>query len=111
MSEELWTIPGSPSNPILAIEGESRTLAVKWTGGETVAVVAITCYKNESDYSTTAFPSGSTSVSGDTVTWKPLVITAGDGGEIYIIASKCTVDGDTLIVRTYIQILAVAEEK
>lgn len=101
-----WTNPGSPTNPIIMVEGAIIVFSVKWTGASSVTVSAITCYKNESDISSTAFASGSTSASGDTITWKPLTAIVGDGGEVYIVASKCAVDSNTDVVKTYIKILA-----
>ena len=100
----IWTVPGSPTSPIIMIEGDVITFSVKYTGASSAAASAITCYKGETDISSTAF-AGSTSESGDTVTWKALTAGASDGGEVYIVASKCTVDTNTLTVKTYIKIV------
>lgn len=100
-----WTIPGSPSNPIEMIESDIITYSVKYVGSTSATVSAITAYKDGTDISTTAFASGSTSASGNTVTWKPLTAASGDGGEVYIVATKGTVDTNTETRKSYIKIL------
>lgn len=105
-----WTIPGSPTNPILWTVGDSVPLSLQFTGATTVTVTEIKCYKNETDYTSTAFPSGSTAAAGDTVTSKPLLGVANDGDEVYIIAWKCGVDSNTEVRKTYVKIEAAETE-
>jgi len=105
IATQLWTVPGSPSNPIEMIESDIITFSVKFVGSTSATVSAITAYKDGTDITATAFASGSTSAAGNTVTWKPLTAASGDGGEVYIIASKCTVDTQTETRKTYIKIL------
>ena len=101
-----WTVPGSPSNPVEMIENDIITFSVKYVGSTSATVSAITAYKDGTDITSTAFASGSTAASGDTVTWKPLTAAAGDGGEVYIIATKGTVDSNTETRKTFIKILS-----
>lgn len=103
---DIWTVPGSPENPLYLIEGESITFSVKWEGATTATVSAISCFKDGVTNTSTAFPSGSTSESDNTVTWKPLVAGATDGGSTYVVVSKCTVDSNTEIRKTMFHILA-----
>lgn len=111
MTDEAWTIPGSPTNPIYMVEGETITWSVLWTDADSAVVSAISATKDESDYTSTCFPSGSTSQSGNIITWKPLLAVAGDGGESYVVASKCTVDGNTEIRKSLVHILSDETEK
>ena len=104
ISTQLWTVPGSPSNPVEMIEGDVITYSVKYVGSTSATVSAITAYKDGTDISTTAF-SGDTAAAGNVLTWKALTAASGDGGEVYIVATKGTVDSNTDSRKTYIRIL------
>jgi len=85
------------NSPITMVEGETITFSVRWLGATSVSSTTATVYRRNSDYTSTAMPSGSTSESGSISTLKPLVAASGDGGTSYILAISATVDGNTEI--------------
>lgn len=91
------------------VEGEELTFSVQFLGATMVASPETKCYKNGSDYSSTAL-SGSDSVSGDTVTCKKVTAQANDGGSVYVISVKATLDGNVEMRKFLIRIVGPEDE-
>jgi hypothetical protein len=93
-----------------AIEGSTLTFDVEWVDGSTLSSPTAKVYMNNTEITSTAMPSGSHSVSGNVQTLKPLVFTAGHGGNYYVVDFQCVVDGNTEIGRFKIKVLRAGEE-
>ena len=91
------------------VEGEAITFSVNFVGATTVASPDTKCYKNGSDYSSTAL-SGSSSASGSVVTCEVVTAQSGDAGEVYVMVVSATVDGNTEIRKFRIRIVAPGDE-
>jgi hypothetical protein len=107
MSDPVWLL----ESPIYQVEGATITYTVTFEGVTTVSSPALVVWKNGTDYSSTAAPSGSTTASLNVVTLKPILAVATDGGQKYI----CTVtasDGTNTQVRKFeIVVVDAAEEQ
>ena len=91
------------------VEGESITFSVNFVGATTISSPDTRCYKNGSDYSTTAL-SGSSSASGSVVTCEEVTAQAGDAGDTYVMVVSATVDGNTEMRKFRIRIVAPGDE-
>ena len=94
-------------SPIEMVVGETVTYSVTFEGITTCSSPSAKVYRNETDITSTAMPSGSASASGNVVTLKPLVALSADGDEIYIVAITATADGNTEIRKCEVYILKV----
>ena len=91
------------------VEGEAITFSVHFVGATTISSPDTKCYKNGSDYSTTAL-SGSSSASGSVVTCEQVTAQAGDAGGTYVMVVSGTVDGNTEMRKFRIRIVAPGDE-
>lgn len=83
-------------SPISMLEGETITYSLTWQGSNSLSSPTVLVFKDGTDYTSTAMPSGSHSVSGNVQTFKPLVTTAGtDGGKRFVVIIQCVVDSNT----------------
>jgi len=80
-------------SPIYQGAGATVTYSIQFPWATTCATPTIAAYKGGTTVTTTVFPSGSASASGNTITLAPL--TALTGGEAYIISIVDAVDGVT----------------
>ena len=103
MTEEVWTIPGSEDNPIYVVEGDVIEYGVVYEGTPS-SVTSVTVYRDGEDITSTAMASGSNSVSGKTVSWKPLTFGTDDGGTRYVVLTKAVVDGNTENRKTFFHV-------
>jgi len=91
------------------VEGEAITFSVNFVGATTISSPDTRCYKNGSDYSSTAL-SGSSSASGSVVTCETVTAQSGDAGEVYVVVVSATVDGNTEMRKFRIRIVAPGDE-
>lgn len=82
-------------SPISMIEGEIITYSLTWQGASSLSVPAVEVFRDGTDITTTAMPSGAHSVSGNVQTFKPLKALSGDGKKKYSVVIECIVDGNT----------------
>ncbi|MBN2045437.1 MAG: hypothetical protein JW757_10490 [Anaerolineales bacterium] len=105
MSDDIWVVEKDQ----VMVEGEALTFSVQFIGATTVASPDTKCYKNGTDYSSTAL-SGSSSASGDTVTCETVTAQANDAGTVYVMVVSATVDGNTEIRKFLIRIVGPEDE-
>ena len=84
-------------SPFTLIEGSKHTYSVTFQSAGTITNPAVDAFKDRqtSSYSTSVFPAGSPSASGNVVTLPELQVVDGDGGSQYAIVVTATHDGDT----------------
>ena len=92
-------------SPIAMIEGEIITYSLTWQGASSLSSPTAVVYKDKTDISSTAMASGSHSVSGNVQTLKPLTAITTDGGKIYVVVIKCTVDGNNEARKLIVKII------
>ena len=109
MTDEVWTIPGSEDNPLYVTEGDIIEYGVTYEGTPS-SVTSVAVYRDGSTITTTAMATGSNSVSGKTVSWKPLTFGDNDGGTRYVVATKAVVDGNTETRKTFFHVLSKSGE-
>jgi len=82
ISESAWAV----ESPIDAVAGDTIVFScgLRNMGTPTSSGTSAKCYRNKTDTSSTNFPSGSLTVSGTTITLKPL--TALVGGNKYVVS-------------------------
>ncbi len=91
-------------SPRSMTEGEIITFDVTWLGAASVSAQASKLSLDKEDYTSTAM-SGSPSASGNVQTLEPITAQDGDGGKVYVVAIKATVDGNTEIRKLMIDII------
>jgi len=105
MNTDIWVI----ENDQVMVEGEAITFSVNFVGATVVSSPDTRCYKNGSDYSSTAL-TGSSSASGSVMTCETVTAQSGDAGEVYVIVVSATVDGNTEMRKFKIRIAAPGDE-
>ena len=88
--------PFAVESPLQLVEGASITFVCTYADGTTVSgTPTAVAYKKKTAVTTTVFPTGSVTASGNVVTLKPA--TGFIGGNKYIIAVTAVVDSITLV--------------
>jgi len=97
-------------SPESMIEGTKMTYSVTFQGAGSVSSVTGVAYKDGTDISSTVFPSGSTSASGNVATLKELVAGDNDGGKIYVVIIGAVVDSNTEKRKLIVNIVKASAE-
>jgi hypothetical protein len=77
-------------SPLTRVEGGSETFVCTIVGGSALTSAAAVAYRNKILVTTTVFPAGSVSVSGNTITLKPLTATVGRATYTVVITATYT---------------------
>jgi hypothetical protein len=101
---KIWTNPAE----IIKVEGETPKLNVELTDVGLVSSPSCKVYQGEDDVTTTVMPTGSATVSGNTITSPAM--TALESGEVYVVATQYTLDGSIGIKKTQIRVAGPGDE-
>ena len=103
--EDVWL----NESPVSVVAGDTRTYTVTFEGAVSVSSPSAVCYQDGSLVTSTVFPSGSITASGQTVTLKPFVAPT-PGGEVYVVVLTATVDGNTQVKKLKVNVINPADE-
>lgn len=95
-------------SPRYLVEGDLPTYTVTYEGALAVTSPSAKIYKDETDTTSTNFPAGSASASGNVVTLPTLAALVG--GERYVIALTATVDGQVTVRKCLLIVAAAGAE-
>ena len=95
-------------SPISLDSGSTTTIAIRYWGvpSSASAVVKKVTVAGETDVTSTVMTSGAVSVSGSTLTLKPLVLAAANAGYEHIVYITATVNSDITVKRLKINVPA-----
>ncbi len=99
-------------SPINMVEGEILTFNMTWIGATSGSSPTATVYRKGTDYSSTAFTSGTHSITGTppVQTLKALTAVAGDGGKKYVVIIKAVIDSNTEIRKLLVRVVRDEQE-
>ena len=82
-------------SPISMIEGETITYNIIYLDATQIGLPSVIVYMDGDDVTSTVMPTGEHSISGNSLTLKPLTACNGDGGNKYVLVIQAVVDGNT----------------
>lgn len=105
--KEIWVM----ESPIAMTELEAYSFSVDYLGASEVSTPVVTAWKEEEEETSNVFISGdSHTISENVLLMKKFTVAADTGGSIYILEIKGTVDGNILIEKFMIKIVAPGAE-
>ncbi len=85
-------------------EGEKNRYAYRWEGARTISSVTVAVYRDGTDITSSALPSGTNDINGDVITIKRLNVQTGDANQEYVISITGVVDGNTEVRKQLVKI-------